>query len=229
MTEDQPRRTTADILRRAEYDCADQTTRVRMFQADADAPMWRHTKGSVQFFALSTGTTVVGLVANMVWPYVDGARGTGVGGFLTICGGIAMFGSAMSISSAVAAKRKASANVEKAQVELRQDEQDMLGARAAHDRGLAEKKRLREMPSALDSLTNLVATDSRDWGSTRGDARIFAIICGWDGDPDDPSDTGAWTELAEAYGWSDEFVQKLKDAREAYVYAAAGEAKRRRS
>lgn len=119
--------------------------------------------------------------------------------------------------------------VESAHSDLTRAEVELEDAEAAASWAAAEKKRLRELPAALGLLTSLVATNSRDWGRDRGDARLYAIICGWDGDPDDPADEGAWAELAEAHGWASETVRKLRDAREAYVYAAAAEEKRRRS
>jgi len=58
-------------------------------------------------------------------------------------------------------------------------------------------------------LTSVLSTDSRDFSISRGDAVLYAVICGWDSDEEgDPE--GAMDEVASRHGWSPEFVTKLR-------------------
>src|SRR5690349_1380638 len=75
-----------------------------------------------------------------------------------------------------------------------------------------------DLAGTLDALRAWLATDSRDWSITPTDARLWAVLCGWGPDRDEPG-SDAWAEVAEIHGWPDEFVAALK-ARHATVLAA---------
>lgn len=63
----------------------------------------------------------------------------------------------------------------------------------------------------LGALRDAVAFSSRDWASDgRDGAWIFGIVCGWDGDPDDPEAGDAMTEIAARYLWDDATVARLR-------------------
>jgi hypothetical protein len=61
-----------------------------------------------------------------------------------------------------------------------------------------------------------MSLDSRDWSLDDVDARLYGIVVGWDGDPDDPEDTpdGAWPAVAAKHGWKAELIVELRAAHE---------------
>jgi hypothetical protein len=64
-----------------------------------------------------------------------------------------------------------------------------------------------------------ISLDSRDWSLDNVDARLYAIVVGWDGDPDDPDDPddspdGAWRAVAAKHGWRPDLVVELRAAHE---------------
>lgn len=68
-------------------------------------------------------------------------------------------------------------------------------------------------PDYRDGLRNLLAFSARDWSEERDTAYIYAIVFGWDADPEDPEDQGAWESIAAQHGWSDQLVEHLKAMR----------------
>jgi hypothetical protein len=65
------------------------------------------------------------------------------------------------------------------------------------------------LAEALQSVYDCMVFDSRDWGASRRDAWLWAVLVGWDGD--EPGDTeDAMAEVALRYGWSDETVERLR-------------------
>lgn len=64
------------------------------------------------------------------------------------------------------------------------------------------------MTDALASLGNVIAFSSRDWSQDRGDAWIYGIVCGWDGDEGDEGGTMAY--LARRHGWASAEVVRLR-------------------
>lgn len=55
---------------------------------------------------------------------------------------------------------------------------------------------------ALDSLRTVIATSSRDWSSTPGDAWIWGVVLGWD----EP----ALAEVAAQHGWDEAACARLR-------------------
>jgi hypothetical protein len=62
----------------------------------------------------------------------------------------------------------------------------------------------------FESVRNLVAFDSRDWGATKSDAWLYGIVAGWDSDDDEPDGDGAMDELAARFGWDANEVARLR-------------------
>ena len=58
------------------------------------------------------------------------------------------------------------------------------------------------LAAALSGLETLIATSSRDWGTYRVDAWIWAVLVGWDCE--------ALEEVAAAHGWTDDTVAKAR-------------------
>jgi hypothetical protein len=74
------------------------------------------------------------------------------------------------------------------------------------------------LAAALDGLHTLIATSSRDWGTYRVDAWIWAVLCGWDCEQTEHDDTcvhGALEEMQERHGWDDATVAKARRYRAA--------------
>jgi hypothetical protein len=69
----------------------------------------------------------------------------------------------------------------------------------------------------LQAVSEAVAFSSRDWSNDGRDAAwIFGIVCGWDGDPDDPEAGDAMAEVAARYHWDDATVARLRGLRAAW-------------
>ncbi|WP_433078903.1 hypothetical protein ACQP1P_38660 [Dactylosporangium sp. CA-052675] len=85
-----------------------------------------------------------------------------------------------------------------------------------------------DLAEALQSVYDCMVFDSRDWGASRRDAWLYAIVVGWDADEAGETDD-AMAELAARYCWTDETVERLRrmHAAVAGVLAAAGPAERR--
>ncbi|WP_200309568.1 hypothetical protein, partial [Streptomyces adelaidensis] len=74
------------------------------------------------------------------------------------------------------------------------------------------------LAAALDGLHTLIATSSRDWGTYRVDAWLWAVLCGWDCEQTEHDETcthGAMEEMQQQHGWSDETVTKARRYRAA--------------
>lgn len=65
---------------------------------------------------------------------------------------------------------------------------------------------------ALRGARDQIITDSRDWSTSNTDARLYAVLVGWD-DPD--SDNGAMSGISEIHGWDREYVATLRRRRRA--------------
>lgn len=77
----------------------------------------------------------------------------------------------------------------------------------------------------FEGFGRLLATSSRDWGSYRVDAWLYAVVLGWDCEETEHGDTcihGVLEEMAQAHGWSPEAVAKARRYR-ATVRAALDE------
>ncbi len=70
--------------------------------------------------------------------------------------------------------------------------------------------------SGAGMMRNRCAFTSRDMGADWPDAFTYAIVYGWDGDPDDPADKGAWAEVAAEWGWDEELVTFLRNAHQQF-------------
>jgi hypothetical protein len=76
------------------------------------------------------------------------------------------------------------------------------------------------LAAALDGIHGLIATSSRDWGTYRVDAWLWAVLCGWDCEEQHEHDElcddgGAMREMAEQHGWDDDTVAKARRYRAA--------------
>ncbi|MFS0885317.1 hypothetical protein [Aeromicrobium sp. 179-A 4D2 NHS] len=60
-------------------------------------------------------------------------------------------------------------------------------------------------------MANRCAHTSKDMSVDWADAFTYAIVFGWGGDPEDPSDRGAWETLAAKHGWDTELTEFLID------------------
>jgi len=77
------------------------------------------------------------------------------------------------------------------------------------------------LSEVFDSLGRVLATSSRDWGTYRVDAWLWAVLCGWDCEEQhEHGETcgGSWEamrEMADKHGWSEETVARLRSYRAA--------------
>jgi ParB-like chromosome segregation protein Spo0J len=70
-----------------------------------------------------------------------------------------------------------------------------------------------ELAALFEGFARLLATSSRDWGTYRVDAWLYAVILGWDCEEDVHDDTcthGAMEEMQQQHGWDDETVAKAR-------------------
>ncbi|GFH36604.1 hypothetical protein [Streptomyces pacificus] len=70
----------------------------------------------------------------------------------------------------------------------------------------------------FEGLGNLLATSSRDWGTYRVDAWLYAVILGWDCEEATHNETcahGAMEEMAALHGWDADTVAKARRYRAA--------------
>ncbi|MDX3343424.1 hypothetical protein PV409_36305 [Streptomyces sp. ME02-6979.5a] len=80
------------------------------------------------------------------------------------------------------------------------------------------------LAAALDELGTLIATSSRDWGTYRVDAWIWAVLVGWDCEQNVHDETcthGALEETAAMHGWDAATVAKARRYRAAVRALAA--------
>ncbi|MCX4606802.1 hypothetical protein OG402_40975 [Streptomyces anulatus] len=74
------------------------------------------------------------------------------------------------------------------------------------------------LAAALDGMATLITTSSRDWGTYRVDAWLYAVLVGWDCEEDTHDKTcvhGALEEMQQAHGWDDAAVAKARRYRAA--------------
>lgn len=74
------------------------------------------------------------------------------------------------------------------------------------------------LAAMFEGLHTLLATSSRDWGTYRVDAWLWAVLCGWDCEQDEHDETcthGALEEMQQQHGWDDEAVAKARRYRAA--------------
>ncbi len=64
--------------------------------------------------------------------------------------------------------------------------------------------------AALASVRQMMALSSRDWSLHANDAWLWGLLLGWDGDPDEPNDPGAWQLLADRHGWDAATLARLR-------------------
>lgn len=80
---------------------------------------------------------------------------------------------------------------------------------------------------ALTALADVLATDSRDWSRTRGDAWLYGVLVGWDcEDAHDHELEGCegavLSEVADQHGWTAAQRSRLRELRQAIRNATAG-------
>lgn len=92
---------------------------------------------------------------------------------------------------------------------------DALGVIPRLERMAAETPQpdLTALAAMFEGLERLISTNSRDWGESRVDAWLWAVLVGWDCEQDEHDDTcthGALEEVAQRYGWDEETVAKAR-------------------
>ncbi|MCB5168024.1 hypothetical protein LG634_24755 [Streptomyces bambusae] len=89
---------------------------------------------------------------------------------------------------------------------------------AAEQRAEQAEAALAALSQLFDGLDRLLATSSRDWGATREDAWLWAVICGWDCEPgctDIECAHDTLQQMADAFGWDDAAIAKARRYRAA--------------
>ncbi|MFJ3084673.1 hypothetical protein ACIPJG_33655 [Streptomyces halstedii] len=74
------------------------------------------------------------------------------------------------------------------------------------------------LAAALDGMATLITTSSRDWGTYRVDAWLYAVLVGWDCEETTHDKTcvhGALEEMQQTHGWDDAAVAKARRYRAA--------------
>ena len=69
------------------------------------------------------------------------------------------------------------------------------------------------LAAMFEGLHTLLATSSRDWGTYRVDAWLWAVLCGWDCEQavhDETCMHGTLEEMQQQHGWNDEAVAKAR-------------------
>jgi hypothetical protein len=98
---------------------------------------------------------------------------------------------------------------------VKRDAAELAAARAEI---AAQAATITELRAAIKSTRLVMATSSRDWGESRGDAWLYGIYLGWDREPDEgEEDDGetAMTELATRHRWPDTEVARLRSLKAA--------------
>ncbi|MEZ3180739.1 hypothetical protein KYY02_19225 [Streptomyces pimonensis] len=75
-----------------------------------------------------------------------------------------------------------------------------------------------DLAAALEGMERLITTSSRDWGTYRVDAWLYAVLVGWDCEDTTHDDTcvhGALEEMASRHGWDADAVAKARRYRAA--------------
>ena len=72
---------------------------------------------------------------------------------------------------------------------------------------------IEQVRPALESLANVLAFSSRDWGQARDLAWLWGIVHGWDDEHDEDS---AMPEMARVHGWDEVEVARLRRLHAAY-------------
>jgi hypothetical protein len=72
-----------------------------------------------------------------------------------------------------------------------------------------------DLREALDSAERIMRGDRRDWAANRHDAFLYGLFRGWDCEVDHPHDAQCpdMTSVAQAHGWDDAFVTRLRRLR----------------
>lgn len=86
------------------------------------------------------------------------------------------------------------------------------------------RARLWRLAAMFEGLERLLATSSRDWGTYRVDAWLYAVLVGWDckqAKHDETCTHGAMEEMAELHGWDADTVAKARRYRTAVHLTAA--------
>lgn len=76
------------------------------------------------------------------------------------------------------------------------------------------------LAAMFDGLARLLFTSSRDWGTYRVDAWLWAVLAGWDCETDHEHNSlcdhgGSMAETAERHGWDEQTVAKARRYRAA--------------
>lgn len=74
---------------------------------------------------------------------------------------------------------------------------------------------IEQVRPALESIANLLAFSSRDWGQARDLAWLWGIVHGWD--DEDHEEDSAMPEQARAHGWDDAEVARLRRLHDAFA------------
>lgn len=88
-----------------------------------------------------------------------------------------------------------------------------LDSSTAPKAGSKAEETLRTLATMFDGLSGLLATSSRDWGTYRVDAWLWAVLCGWDCEEEAHDETcvhGVMEEMQQAHGWDDAAVAKAR-------------------
>ena len=72
-----------------------------------------------------------------------------------------------------------------------------------------------DLREALHSAERIMRGDRRDWAADRHDAFLFGLFSGWDCELEHAHDAHcpAMTSVAQAHGWDEEFVARLRRLR----------------
>jgi len=87
---------------------------------------------------------------------------------------------------------------------------------------------------ALNAVARYMATDSRDWGETRGDAWLYGVLVGWDCEENHDHELdhceggGAVDEIAARHSWTAAQRSRIRDLRAAVRQAVEGAEPERR-
>lgn len=81
-----------------------------------------------------------------------------------------------------------------------------------------------DLREALHSAERIMLGDRRDWAANRHDAFLFGLFRGWDCELDHTHDAQCpdMATVAQAHGWDDNFVARLRRLRRG-VRAASSE------
>lgn len=67
----------------------------------------------------------------------------------------------------------------------------------------------RDTEDPRQALRDLLSFSSRDWAQVKGDAWLWGIVFGWDGEDDD-GEGSAMDEVAARHGWDEHDVARLR-------------------